>query len=174
MKILILAQTRSGSSTLTKAIASASGLPLLWEPFRPMNPGNHKLQAKRIIEDKDLLTKIVDNNFTFYPEFYDHKSFISNFDLVVGLTREDDEDNAFSKRVAELTNDWQSSSKTHQIEASEVFDERYLNVLEESKKYKREIRSFDIFQITYEGIFINKTDIKRLENYLGFSIPGIN
>jgi hypothetical protein len=170
MKILILAQSRSGSTSLNKAIYDKTKIPMLYEPFKPINKEIYEVQANKIIESSELLVKIVDSNFMFYENFKDYKDLVKHFDLVIGLTRSDCNENAKSKLVAEITNDWVSSYKKHKIDENIFLTEDYLNKLEDSKRYKDIILSYDIFQITYEDIYINKTGIPRLEKYLGFSI----
>ncbi len=170
MKILILAQSRSGSTSLTKAIKAKTKMPMLYEPFKPMYSSQHNDQALQIINSSELLVKIVDSNFMFCDQFLDYRELTKYFDKVIGLTRSDSFENAKSKLVAEITDDWVSSYKKHNLDKSIFETDEYLIKLEDSKKHRNLILSYDIFQITYEDIYINKTGIEKLESYLGFSV----
>jgi hypothetical protein len=167
MKILILAQSRSGSNSLAESMIKATNYNYLQEPF---NHGDYADQTKIIKDSDDIIVKIVDNHFYKIEEFHYYKSLTSHFDRVIGLTRKDDQENARSRQIAEKLNSWYYSSKSTNIENVELNDSRLSDLIVESKRNKEEIKSFDIFQVTYEGLFIEKTEWEELHKYLGFSI----
>lgn len=170
MKILILAQSRSGSTTLYKAIESAIPVHALWEPFHYTRDGNFRLKEQEfnIIKTKpNLLVKIIDNHFYGFNGFQNHTDLTKHFDKVIGLTRENDEENAKSYYLAERDNAWfDYTNKNQEIDTT---TEKYKRLLGNSKRIKEEILSFDIFQVTYEGLYIRKDQIELLQDYLGFS-----
>lgn len=170
MKILILAQSRSGSTSLVKAIYEKSKLPFIYEPFKPINKELHDMQFYDIVNSNNLLVKIVDNNFKLTNYFKTYKDLTKHFDLVIGLTRESDTENARSKMASEMTDDWTSGINNLNIDESWFLSDRYKEILLESEQNKKEILSFDIEHFTYEGIFKRKDQLNRLESYLGFKI----
>lgn len=171
MKILILSQSRSGSTTLYSAIKSKLSLPELWEPFHYTRDGDlasKEQEFATIVNAKDIVVKIIDNHFYSFHRFSNHTDITQYFDKVVGLTRENDEENAKSFFLAERDNTWMNYSiKGREVDTS---TEKYLRILDRSEKVRKEILSFDIFQVTYEGLFIRKDQMQGLEDYLGFSI----
>lgn len=170
MKILILAQSRSGSTTLYKAIQNSIPINVLWEPFHYTRDGNFRLKEHefRTIKDRpNLLVKIIDNHFYSYNGFQNHTDLTKYFDKVIGLTRENDEENAKSYYLAERDNAW--FDYTNQNQDIDTTTEKYKRLVKNSKRIKEEILSFDIFQVTYEGLYIRKDQIQPLEDYLGFS-----
>ena len=86
------------------------------------------------------------------------------------MTRNNDEENAKSRQIAEKLNSWDYSSKTININNIDLNEERLSEILFESKRNKKNIQSFDIFQVTYEGLFVEKTEWENLEKYLGLSL----
>lgn len=174
MKVLLIAQSRSGSTTLAKAISSATGAPALMEPFNLAVDIDYEfnLQKEEIKSKSDIVVKIVDNHFYKLSEFADYKNLTKHFDKVIGLTINDAKDTAKSRQIAELTGEWRYSSKTNKnlYLDSALDNERYKELLHESVRISKEILSFDIFQVTYEGLYDVKNEWTALENYLGFSI----
>lgn len=174
MKILILAQTRSGSTSLATAIKDATGLTLLSEPFNPNDQANDDYHRNLIVNSSDLIVKIVDSRFASYVEFNNYIDLIKHFDIVIGLTRQDSKENAKSHLIATITGDWVNGRKTHSIDEKLFKKEPYCSQLNDtitqSENNKNLILSYDIFQTTYEGLFISKTEIDALENYCGFDI----
>lgn len=171
MKILILAQSRSGSTTLFNAIKNTKKIPTLWEPFHYVeehNVSKKEQQFNTVVNSPNILVKIIDNHFYNYDKILNHRDFTKFFDKVIGLTRENDDDNARSYYAAYRDRNWMDyTAKKSQIDAS---SEKYKRMLKHSKTIKEEILSFDIFQVTYEGLYIRKDQIQSLEDYLGFTI----
>jgi LPS sulfotransferase NodH len=178
MKILILAQRRSGSTSLAKAIKDATGVTLLSEPFNPNDQDNDNYHRNLIVNSSDLIVKIVDSNFKLYKDFEDYRELTKYFDLVIGLTRKNSIENAKSYFVATITGDWVNGRKTHNIDEDFFKTEssclQLKEYIEQSENNKNLILSYDIFQTTYEGLFITKTEINTLEEYCGFSIKNLN
>jgi hypothetical protein len=172
MKILILAQSRSGSTSLTNFIihsAKAQPNPITLRHLQtPFNFGSFTQQINQIKNIKNLIIKIVDNDFYKVPEFEDYKNLVKHFDKVIGLTRKNDYENARSKQIAEHFNTWKISSKTVEFDENKLKEDRLNYLINESKKNRTTIEQFDIFQVTYEGLFVDKDQWESLKEYLGF------
>jgi hypothetical protein len=171
MKVLIVAQARSGSTSLLKAIGYSSDLMIINEPFR--NSTKFADDYNLIKNKDDIVVKIVDNWFSDMQELSDPNQLFSMFDKVIGLTRNSIEDTTTSYLVAKHFNSWRKSQKKFKLSEDEYnkivldkYEEQYSHV----KGIQEEIRSFDIEQFTYEGLFIDKTELDDIEKYLGFEI----
>lgn len=175
MKILILAQSRSGSTSLFRAIRRALKIPTLKEPFCPAKRKTELALNKdldTIIQYPDLLVKIIDNHFYRCSRLSHYQNLTQYFDRVIGLTREDDEANAKSYLIAAITRNWFDYTKRPGVEESILEDnfDLYKQCLANSKRRREEILSFDIYQATYEGLYIRRDQITNLVEYLGFPI----
>ena len=172
MKILIVAQTRSGSTSLLNAISKGSNLPTLFEPFGH-NRSNINIDSIIVKNTNNVVVKVVDNQFNQVKEFSNPQNFFSLFDKVIGLTRESTHENVTSYLIAKHFDSFDKSQKDIEI-SKEQYDNiiihGYENHYKHSDKIKKDIQAFDIFQTTYEGLYINKDQWKDLENYLGFEI----
>ena len=172
MKILIVAQTSSGSTSLLKAMSKGSGLPMFFEPFG-RNRADINKDSIIIKNTNNLVVKVVDNQFNQINEFTDSQKFFSLFDKVVGLTRESTHENVTSYLIASYFQSWPTSKKDIKItkeEYDKIISIGYEEQFKHSDKIKKDIKSFDIFQTTYEGLYINKTQWRDLEKYLGFEV----
>ena len=171
MKILIVAQARSGSTSLLKAISLSSKLGAVYEPFAD----NKRLkQDYDFIKNTDnIVVKIVDNWFYKVDEISDPIILFSFFDKVIGLTREDTAAGVNSFLIANHFNSWRKSQKDLEIKENEyekIIRDNYKEKYEYNENIRKQIILFDILQFTYEGIFVNKKELPALEKYLGFGI----
>ena len=172
MKILIVAQTRSGSTSLTYSIANALKSEVLFEPFSDNRISRDRAFAS-FKNTNNLVVKVIDNNFNQINEFTDPQNFFSLFDKVIGLTRESTHENVTSYLIASYFQSWPTSKKDIKItkeEYDKIISIGYEEQCKHSDKIKKDIKSFDIFQTTYEGLYINKTQWRDLEKYLGFEV----
>ena len=171
MKVLIVAQARSGSTSLLKAVGYGSDLMIINEPFRD----NDKFSDDyKLIKDTDnIVVKTVGNWFYRMDEFSDPNKLFSMFDKVIGLTRNNVEETTTSYLVASHFNSWRKGQKEHKLsdeEYNKIILDKYEEQLEDVKKIQSEIKSFNIEQFTYEGLFKDKTELDAIEKYLGFEI----
>ena len=153
MRIAIVANTRTGSSTVFKYIKKSLNLYGINEPFNPKTKQSHS--HINIWGFSDIVVKYI-----FVSSEYIEK-IIEHFDKVIFLTREDDVEAAKSFIQAKKTDNWTDSyifNEEHSKEIQEITSIR--------KEQKNFIRSFEGFQITYEQLFIDRDGINRLNKFL--------
>ena len=157
MKILILSHTRCGSTTLSKWIAKELNLKLDETPY------NFKT-FNSVFESNNVIRKIV------VEEYYPSDSDINKFDKVICLSRENNIDSAISFIIANKTNIWHDKYEI----TNNWIDENKNLILETAYKYKHlkyYLKNKNLFQITYENMYINKTDVNRVISYLNIETP---
>lgn len=170
MKILIVAQARSGSTGLLRAIGKSLNSEIIYEPFTH-DVKNIDKKIDKIKKSKNIVVKVVDNDFYNNQYFKNEQNLFIFFDKIIGLTRDSDHEVALSFLIAEKYDSWRKSSKDFDININEIVQsQNYKKKVKNSIKIKQKIKSFDIFQVTYEGIYINKNEIDSLEKYLGLDI----
>jgi hypothetical protein len=157
MKILILSHTRCGSTTLCKWISKELNFELDETPY-------DKNTFDSIFKKNKIIRKIVIE--AYWPSDND----INKFDKVICLRRENSIDTAISFLNAdnkskwhepyEITNEWINDNKSKIIETSYKY-----------KHLKTRLKNKNLFQITYENVYINKTDINRVIRYLNIENP---
>lgn len=157
MHILILSHTRCGSTTLCKWISNELDIELDETPY-------DKTTFEFIFKKTNIIKKIVVEEYTPSNEI------INKFDKVICLTRESNIDtaisfiNADSKDIwhdaYEITNEWINDNRNKIIET--VYKYEHL---------KNHLKNKDAFQITYENMYINKTDVNRVISYLNIENP---
>lgn len=175
LKVLIVAQARSGSTSLLRAVGYSSDLMIINEPFRDSpTTGSTLADDYKLLKDTDnIVVKIVGNWFYRMEELSDPNTLFSMFDKVIGLTRNNTEETTKSYLVASHFNSWRKGQKAHKLSEEEykkIILDKYEEQLEDVKKIQSEIKSFNIEQFTYEGLFIDKTELDAIEKYLGFEI----
>ena len=145
------------------------------EPFRYKDSHNdHFADEYKLIKDTDnIVVKTVGNWFYHMEEFSDPNILFSMFDRVIGLTRSNEEEATKSYLVASHFNSWRKGQKAYKLSEEEykkIISDRYEEQLKDVKKIQSEIKSFNIEQFTYEGLFIDKNELDAIEKYLGFGI----
>lgn len=175
MRILVIAQSRSGSTGFAAWLKSETNEQVMVDPFNPYSNTEEELQQQMdwLNSNNGLILKFVDNMFlkSSYPELNDVNNLISKFDKVIGLTREDDEACANSRMIGHLSDDWRGSSKNTEVSLANLDEaatkELFNLYVDQAKANKEYIRNLPIFKITYENIYIEK-NIDELIEYLGF------
>jgi hypothetical protein len=171
MKVLIVAQARSGSTSLLKAVGYGSDLMIINEPFRD---SDKFADDYKLIKDTDnIVVKTVGNWFYRMEEFSDPNKLFSMFDKVIGLTRNNVEETTTSYLVASHLNSWRKGQKDHKLseeEYNKIISDKYEEQYNDVKRIQEEIKSFNIEQFTYEGLFKDRTELDAIEKYLGFEI----
>ena len=157
MRILILSHTRCGSTTLCKWISNELNIELDETPY-------DKNTLNSIFEKNNIIKKIV------IEEYNPPNEVIEKFDKVICLSRENNIDSAISFINADIKGLWHDTYKI----TKEWIDKNKNQILEESNRYdkmKYKIKTYNGFQITYENMYINKTDVNRVIGYLNIENP---
>ena len=157
MRILILSHTRCGSTTLCKWLSKELNIGLDDTPY------NHKT-FNSVFEKENIIRKIV------VEEYNPPNEVIEKFDKVICLSRENDIDSAISFINANNKSRWHD---TYQI-TNEWINDNKNKIIETVYKYeqlKTHLKNKDLFQITYENMYINKTDVNKVISYLNIETP---
>jgi len=157
MKILILSHTRCGSTTLCKWLSSELNFELDETPY-------DKKEFNNVFEKNNIIRKIV------VEEYFPTIEEINKFDRVIFLSRKNNTDVAISHITAnnigewhveyEVTNEWINENKIKIINIS-----NYIN------KLKMKLDNYIGFHTTYEDIYVNKTSINDILNYMNIDNP---
>lgn len=170
MRVLILSQSRSGSTHLASWLGSETDTPVMSQPFNPNVHTEEELdeQLEWLDSDRDLILRFVDNLFLRSTRISDVEWLISRFDKVIGLTRNNSHACAYNKLIADMAMDWDNTPLNIPIDNDIV--EKNSNLMksfyQNAETNKIFIRNQDIFQITFEEIYDQK-DISKLTEYLG-------
>jgi hypothetical protein len=177
VKILIVAQARSGSGSLQQCISDSFGFPYMREPFSSWRKTIRNIDIEQdleIIENtENIVVKVCNNSFYMHPKFQDENDFFALFDKVVGLTRESTYETVSSFLIATHFNSWHETSKDKIFSIKDYEDMMRDNFdfhYKETEIYKNKIKSFNIPQFTYEELYVNDTGWERLEDYLGIKL----
>jgi hypothetical protein len=156
MKILIIANMRSGSTTLLKWLGKELGYKTINELHNPIFPVNFDLNSENFIVKE------------MYHHIKDIKDYKSNFDKVITLTRNDTYDSAISLLFCHEKRNYDYHSK-YKIDDNWIANRinEIHRMQDEFISQNNEIISLNEFHITYEGIFQTKSDIKKLCDYIG-------
>ena len=157
MRVLVLSHTRSGSTTLCKWISKELNLKLDETPY------NYKT-FNLVFESNNILRKIV------VEEYYPTKEDISKFDKVVCLTRENCTDTSISFIQSKNVDKWHNQYEI----TREWIGENENKILEQIHKYnemKLRLKEYEVFQTTYEAIYLNKSDVNKILTYMNINSP---
>ena len=157
MKVLILSHQRCGSTTLCKWLSKELNINL---------DGNHYNSEtfNLVFFNNDIIKK------NEVEDYYPTKEDISKFNKVIYLTRDDSINTAISCITAKNTNNYHDE---YEITKEWIYENKN-QILEESNRYdkmKYKIKTYNGFQITYENMYINKTDVNRVISYLNIENP---
>lgn len=157
MKILILSHTRCGSTTLCKWLSNELNVELDESPY-------NKKTFNSVFEKTDIIRKIV------IEEYLPSNDIINKFDKVICLTRENSIETSISFIVANRTNIWHNPYDV----SNEWILENKNKILQKVNQYdlmKNKLKQIKSLQLTYENIYINKTDINMIIEYLNIKTP---
>ena len=157
MRVLVLSHTRCGSTTLCKWLSNELGIVLDESPydFKTFNS---------IVKSNNVLVKIV------VEEYYPTKEDINKFDKVICLTRENSNEASISFVQSKNVDTWHNQYEI----TTEWFDENENKILEQIHKYdemKLRLKEYEVFQTTYESIYLNKCDINKILTYMNIDSP---
>ena len=157
MKILILSHTRCGSTTLCKWISKELNIELDESPY-------NKKTFNLVFEKVDIIRKIV------IEEYLPSNDVINKFDKVICLSREKTIDASISFLIANRTNIWHNEYDV----SKEWIMENKNEILKNAYRYdlmKNKLNQIKSLQITYENIYVNKTDIVKVIDHLNIKNP---
>jgi LPS sulfotransferase NodH len=157
MRILILSHTRCGSTTLCKWISKEIDIELDEADY-------DEKKFNSVFEKDSIIKKIV------IEEYNPPNEVIEKFDKVICLSRENNVDSAISfinadnkgrwHETYEITNEWINDNKNKIIETFYKYED-----------LKNRLKNKNLFQITYENMYINKTDVNKVITYLNIENP---
>ena len=157
MRILILSHTRCGSTTLCKWISKELNFEVDYDNY-DVNTFNS------IFIKNNIIKKIV------IEEYNPPNEVIEKFDKVICLSRENNIGSAISFIVADNKSRWHD---IYEI-TNEWIEDNKNKIIENVYKYeqlKTFLKNKDLFEITYENMYINKTDVNRVIGYLNIENP---
>lgn len=157
MRILIIALARSGGYQLNEWLALELGYKMIHEPIR----------RNASIEGDNIVVKYVLNEIE-YSKDVDY----TNWDKVIGLTREDIKECAISQSKAVQQNEWR---KRYEV-SDEWLNENDADINHFEEWIRNQIQFFNNIKeielkVTYEGIYHTKEDIQRIKDYIGITNP---
>jgi len=157
MKILVISHQRCGSTTLCKWLSKELNIEL---------DANHydSKTFKSIFFNDNIIKK------NEVEDYYPTKEDINKFNKVIYLTRYDSINAAISCVMAKNTNNWHDEYKI----TKEWIDKNQTQILEESSKYNRmksKIKDYSGFQTTYEGVYVDKSDVNKILKYMNIDSP---
>jgi hypothetical protein len=157
MRVLVLSHTRCGSTTLCKWLSKELDIVLDERPydFKTFNS---------ITKSNNVIKKIV------VEEYYPTKEDIVKFDKVVCLTRENSTEASISFIQSKNIDKWHDQYEI----TTEWIGENENKILKQIYKYdemKLRLKEYKVFQTTYEGIYVSKSDINKILNYMDIDSP---
>ena len=148
---------RSGSTTFLKWLGMELGYKTINELHNPIFPVEFDLNGDNFIIKE------------MHHHIKDIPNYISKFDKVITLTRNDTFDSAVSLLYCNEKPNYDSKYKINDKWISDRIDEIH-RIEKEFINQNKDIVSIGAFHITYEGIFKTKTELKKLCEYLNLDI----
>jgi LPS sulfotransferase NodH len=166
MKILIIAEKRSGSTNLALSMQENKNLKILFEPITNPNLPDFKYNIpiyRWNISHPFLLIKETFDGIT------DYKDIIPYVDKIIILHRENSYNQMLSYIYAEKNSKWH-----HKWYVEDVTDDDIDKYKKEFNEYKTKFKKLfldntNYFKITYEELY-NKNKIKSLADYIGYDL----
>lgn len=157
MKILILSHTRSGSTTLCKWLSKELDFQLDDTQY-----DNRTFDS--VFDKENIIRKIV------IEEYNPTNEIIKKFDKIICLSRDYIIDSSISFISANIKNNWH---KEYQI-SKEWIEQNRDKIIKKAYEYenlKYYLKKNDGINITYEKIYIKKSDLYKILNYLNIENP---
>lgn len=165
MKILIISPSRTGGRILNIWLCAELNYLFVHEPFH-FHKESFIKNDNQLIETLNNSNIVMKVNFGDWRKMFSDYNFLSFFDKVICLTRENVYDAAISYTKALETNNF---TKGYHIDDSWIesnkdeIDGNYV-YLKSQMEMTREIKNS--LQITYEGLYETGEDIDKVKNYL--------
>jgi hypothetical protein len=162
MRVLIISSLRCGGNSLLYWLSKELNIKYISEPYN-----KSIYESPPDIYSDNLIVKFPYQQFNFLDNV---DGFIKTFDKVVALTRNNTREACESGVFNLIIN---KTQKNYQFLKSYYIDEEFLNKYEkhincyinEYEKINESIKKIDVLQLTYENIFINKTDLPIIKEY---------
>lgn len=157
MRVLVLSHTRCGSTTLCKWLSKELDMVLDENPYE-------KKTFNDTLKSNNSIRKIV------VEEYFPTKEEISKFDKVIFLTRISDIDAAISYMTANDLKEWHKEYEVtlEWIEENKI---KIINISNNIKSLKMKLNDYAGFHITYEDLYVNKSCVDRVLEYINVSHP---
>lgn len=157
MRILILSHTRCGSTTLSKWLEKELNIKLDETPY-------DKTTFNSVFEKENIIRKIV------VEEYFPTKEEIERFDKVIFLSRKNNIDAAISYCIANHLVEWHKeyAVTSKWMEENKVM---IINISNHINGLKMKLKDYFGFQVTYEDIYVNKSSVNEILNYMGIVSP---
>jgi len=153
MRILIIALGRSGGYQLNKWLALELGYKMIHEPTKTNESINgDNIVVKYLI---DGIENKIDIDFT-------------NWDKIIGLTREDTMECAISQIKAVQTSEWRIGYEVSDewIKKNEKDIKDFKEWANKLNDYINNLKEIEL-RVTYENIYNTKGDIQKIKDYIG-------
>jgi predicted heme/steroid binding protein len=167
MRILIIAQPRTGSTVFSKWLSKELNYYWLNEPFNSHN----KIEIDKVFTKNNIVCKLIfqENRGEW---FYDNRientiNLLSlSWDSIFILTRNDVYDQSISKVWGDINHKWHENYEITQdwLQQNKNHIEKYYKELEFEKI---KINSFHFNQISYEGIYETGLDLSKVCSSVG-------
>ena len=162
MRILIIAQPRTGSTVFSKWLSDELQYQRISEPFNM----DKKSEIEDLFNKDNIVVKLI-YEIGRGEWFYDKRIndiehlFSMNWDSIFILTRNDLKEQAISKVWADTNQKWHTNYKINDdwIKKHKKILEKYVKELEFDKTY---LKSIGYNQICYENIYENAIDLKKI------------
>lgn len=169
MRILIIAQPRTGSTVFSKWMSKELGFEWINEAFLH----NDQDKIEKIFNSDNIVVKLIfeQNNgeWNYYKKIQNiFHLFSFNWDNIMILTRDNLFEQATSIVWATTNYKWHTNYQIDQNWISQYIDliENYVEKIKEGRQYLRNLKQK---QITYEGIFHKKNHLMEICSNMGIN-----
>lgn len=157
MRILIVGMARSGGYELHRWLGLELGYKGIHEPiYNGLSTEGDNIVVKYLVNE-------LENNS-------ECESYLSGWDKIIGLVRENERECAISQTYAVENREWRKGYELNKGWISER--EEVIKGFEEWAVKQREwVQNLNVFTISYEGIYNRGEDIERICEYVGIQNP---
>ena len=157
MKVCIVAMARSGGYGLGKWISTELNHTYYHEPiYNGLSTEGDNIVVKCLVNELENNTQC--------------ETYLNGWDKIIGLVRENERECAISQTYAVEKGEWRKAYELNDEWISER--ENVIKGFEEWAVKRREwVEKLNVFTISYEGIYNEGNDIKRLLEYLNIEEP---
>jgi hypothetical protein len=157
VRILILSHTRCGSTTLSKWLEKELNIYL-------DETKHNKMSFDSAFQNESVISKIV------VEEYFPTKEEVEKFDKVIFLMRKNSIDAAISHIRANNIEEWHEKYEV----TSEWIEENKIKIINTSNYInglKMKLKDYVGFHVTYEDIYVNKSSVNKILDYMDIKSP---